>query len=655
VDPTALLPPDNSTQGFDNVAGALGVSSALVERYVSAASKVSRMAIGDAETPVTQTTYTAPIDLTQDHHAEGLPFGTRGGMRVDHHFPADATYRFVVTFLRDYNGVLFGGNTTGEQLEISVDGERVHLVDLDTEVESEGFTEITPLEMNVDVSAGPHSIGLAFVQQSYGPVEDVFQPFLRSTVSLTVTKEWTVLPHVGSVTVVGPYGVTGVADTPSRERIFECLPRTAAEEQPCATEIIRTLASRAFRRAATEADVESILPFYDQGHRKSGFEGGIEMALRRILSSPEFIFRFERDTTARDGENVAISGLELASRLSFFLWSSVPDEELIGVAVSGDLQNPATLEAQVRRMLADARSFALVENFAGQWLYLRNLASITPSLDEFPDFDDNLRQAFREETELFFESVVGEDRSVIDLLTADYTFVNERLARHYGIDGINGSHFRRVSLDGTRRRGLLGQGSVLMATSYATRTSPVLRGKWVLENLLGTPPPEPPPDVPALEERTRADVALGSVTLRELLEAHRANPACTSCHRMMDPIGFALENFDAVGAWRDKDGRTPIDASGQLADGAPLDGPESLRTALVGYSDQFVRTVTEKLLTYALGRGTDYRDMPVVREIVRDAADEDYRFSALVMGIVSSPPFQWRSSVERDTLAEGDR
>jgi hypothetical protein len=459
---------------------------------------------------------------------------------------------------------------------------------------------------------------------------------------------WTTVPHVGIVGVKGPYKTTGVGDTPSRRQVFACYPENAQKELPCAKEIISKLSRRAFRRPVTDQDMESLMGFYQQGRETGNFDEGIKAALQRILVSPEFIFRFEAEP-AKAGEVFRISDVELASRLSFFVWSSVPDDELMTLAVQGKLKDPAVLAKQVRRMLKDQRSKELVNNFAGQWLYLRNLQSVIPAAEEFPDYDDNLRQAFRQETELLFDSIVREDRNVIDLLTADYTFLNERLAKHYGIPGVYGSQFRRVSLGPDNpRRGLLGQGSVLTVTSLATRTSPVLRGKWILENILGTPPPEPPPNVPPLKENgprpnDKGTEVIEYPTVRQRMEEHRTNPVCASCHKMMDPIGFSLENFDAVGQWRTRDGRNPVDAAGQLVDGTRINGPADLRNALLGYSDQFVRTVTERLLTYGLGRGVEYYDMPVVRSVVRQAARDNYRFSSLIIGIVESAPFQMKS------------
>ena len=645
IDATALLPVDDSSSGFDNNADSLGVSPALMDRYLAAASKISRLAVGDATVAPSEKIYALPNDLTQNYHVEGLPFGTRGGALIRHNFPADGEYIIAVELSRGGGGVFAGvANTKGEELEVSVNSERVKLFNLQGGRAPEEDSDLAGLQVRTPVKAGLQAVGVTFIAKNYAPAEDTLQPYLRSMLPGAV---WTVTPHVGSITIKGPFKTEGVGDTASRRRIFTCRPASTQKEIACAKEIVATLARRAFRRPVTDQDLETLLVFYQGGRNKGTFDDGIEMALRRILASPEFMFRFEHEPLVKPGETYRLSDVELASRLSFFLWSSIPDDELMKQASQGKLKDPAVLQQQVRRMLADPRSKELVSNFAGQWLYLRNLQSLAPALEEFPDFDDNLRQAFRTETELFFDSIVHEDRSVLDLLTAGYTFVNERLARHYGIPNIYGSQFRRVALEAdSPRRGLLGQGSILMATSLATRTSPVLRGKWILENILGTPPPEPPPNVPALKENTRpidkSTETVQVLSVRQRMEEHRTNPVCASCHKMMDPIGFALENFDAVGQWRTQDGRIPVDASGQLVDGIKIDGPMQLRAALLGYSDQFLRTVTEKLLTYGLGRSVEYYDQPVIRSIVRDSARENYRFSSLILGIVKSTPFQMR-------------
>lgn len=649
VDVAALLPPDDSSFGFDNMANSLSVSSALLEGYLSAASKISRLAVGNTAVAPNQKTYAAPSDLSQNEHIAGLPFGTRGGLLVRHNFPADGEYRFQVALLRGTSEELYGRISKDEKLELSMDGERIKLFDIDAEeqgrIRIDNITQ--PLEVRIPVRAGLHSIGAAFIKRNYAPVEDVFSSaHLRSSITILDVSR-TEVPHVNSLTIGGPFQVTGVSETPSRRQIFSCYPASADLETRCANQIISTLTRRAFRRPTTSEDLEVLVGFYHEGRALGSFDAGIEMALRRILASPEFVFRAEREpANVKPGVPYRVSDVELASRLSFFLWSSIPDEELLKLAVQGRLKDPAVLEAQVRRMLADSRSSELVSNFVGQWLYLRNLPSITPALNEFPSFDDNLRQAFRRETEMFFESIIREDRSVVDLLTADYTFVNDRLAQHYGIPNVYGSQFRRVTLGtDSPRRGLLGQGSVLTVTSLPTRTSPVARGKWILENILGTPPPKPPPNVPPLDDTNKAASA-EVLSLRKRMESHRTNPTCAACHKIMDPIGFSLENFDGIGKWRTRDGSSQIDASGELVDGTKVDGPASLRQALMRYSNQFARTVTEKLLTYGLGRGLQYQDMPVVRSIAREAARDKYRFSSLILGIVKSAPFQMSTKVQ---------
>ena len=645
VDVSALLPPDDSSFGFDNIASSLGVSSSLLEAYLAAASKISRIAIGDTSVAPNQKTYVAPPDLSQTEHVEGLPFGTRGGMLIHHTFPVDGEYSFQLALLRGTSEELYGRSSKSEQMELSIDGQQIKLFDIDKE-EADRTRKVDgvtlPLEVRTQVTAGMHSVGVAFVKKNYAAAEDIFSSTrLRSSISvLDVSRS--VVPHISSVAVGGPYNISGVSDTASRRQIFTCRPASADAEARCAEQILSILARRAFRRPTNPDDITLLMGFYKEGRTKGNFDSGIEMALRRILASPDFLFRAEREpNNVKVGTSYRISDLELASRLSFFLWSSIPDDELLRVAGQGKLKDPVVMEAQVRRMLLDKRSSQLTTNFAGQWLYLLNLASITPDIQVFPAFDDNLRQAFRRETELFFDSIVNEDRSVIDLLTADYTFVNDRLAQHYGIPNIYGGQFRRVSLADSPRRGLLGQGSILTVTSLPTRTSPVARGKWVLENILGTPPPNPPANVPPLKVDGKVD--LDALSLRKRMELHRSNPTCASCHKIMDPIGFSLENFDAVGKWRTRDGGSTIDASGELVDGTKVNGPDSLRDGLLHYSDQFVRTMTERLLTYSLGRGAQYRDMPVVRSIVRQASQKNYKFSSLILGIVESQPFQMRT------------
>ena len=642
VDPATLLPADDSSRGFDNIAGSLTISPTLLETYVSAAAKVARMAVGFWKTP-TEATYIARTDSSQNLHLPGMPLGTRGGMAVRHVFPGDGDYTFTIRNL----GV--GTYIPGEQLELYIDGERVHGWKYTGMGAFRGMDAARDghLEVTLPVKAGSRLVGATFVATNFRPSLDVAKHFERKSLENGRVRELTTYPAIGALNIQGPFAATRATDSRSIRKVFTCRPSSAGEETPCAREILTVLARRAYRRPATTDDLDALMPFYEEGRARGTFEDGIELALRRILASPQFLIRVEREPVDNQpGLVYRVGDLELASRLSFFLWSSIPDDELIDAASRGALRDPAELERQVRRMLADPRSASLVENFAQQWLYLRNLATTAPAQAVFPDWDNELREAFIRETELLFESVMREDRNVVDLLTADYAFLNERLAKHYDIPGIYGSHFRRVQLgaDLDYRRGLLGQGSFLSVTwVQSNRTSPVKRGVWVLENILGTPPPEPPPNVPALEET--GDGPDRVLSLREQMTLHRDSPACASCHRIMDPIGFALENLSADAQWRLKDGGeggTPIDASAVLHDGTPVDGPVELRQALLRYSPQFVRTLTEKLMTYGLGRGVEYYDMPVVRSIVRDAAEDDYRFSSIVLGIVRSSPFQMR-------------
>jgi mono/diheme cytochrome c family protein len=655
IDATKFLPTDDSTHGFDNIAGALGVSPALLEAYMSAAGKISRLAIGDVSAP-SQVVYQVPEDTTQDYHVEGLPFGTRGGMLIKHEFPADGEYAFKVTTVKRGNmgnGRAFG-DVAGEKLEILLDGERVGLFDWDKEMATNrgSFYEPGTVDLKIPVKAGLHIVGVTFLATNYAPLDDHNQHFLRTTIETGGIPGFTFFPHVGSVRISGPFNAKGAQDTPSRRRIFICHPASQSEETACAKKIVANLARRAYRRPATDQDIEVLMSFYQAGRNKKDFEFGIESALQRILAEPEFLFRKEHEpSNVKEGEPWRISDLELASRLSFFLWSTIPDDPLLALASQGKLHDPRVLEQQVRRMLADERSESLVVNFTGQWLNLRGLQSQSPVTMLFPDWDDNLRQSLRREVELLFASVVREDRSIVDLLDANYTFLNERLARHYGIPNIYGEQFRRVTLpaDMDVRRGLLGKGALLTISSQAGRTSPVQRGKWFLQTFLGVSPPDPPPNVPALKPK-ESGLAGGNVgrepTMREMMEQHRANPVCAACHKIMDPIGFSLENFDAIGHYRTQDGGSPIDPSGMLVDGTKLDGPASLRQALLKYKEAYVRTVTEKLMTYAIGRGMEYYDMPLVRAIVRDAARDDYRFSSLVLGIVRSQAFQMNMKVK---------
>ena len=639
-----LLPADDTSYGFDNIAGVLGVSPTLMDRYLAAARKISRLAVASPVPSPTAETFRIASDLGQDTRIEGLPFGTRGGMLVDYNFPEDAEY--VIEVMPD--GPL---RVEPHDLEITIDGERVELLSVGEEPDPDAprglfAMQTQALEVRVPVTAGPHEVGVTFLRKTAAEPEGLRKLYLRPFTGEGSGGDSRYQPYVESVTIAGPYESSGarpIDETPSRERIFTCHPdRNSAEteEIACATEILSTIARRAFRRPVSDEDIDRLLVFYERGRDGGSFDNGIEMALRRLLVSPEFLFRVERDPDGLGpGDNYRISDLELASRLSFFLWNSIPDDELLAAAERGELGDSATFEAQVERMLADPKSEALTTSFAGQWLMLRNAAAVQPDEDLFPDFGEGLRQGFRRETELLFDSVLRENRSVLDLLAADYTFVNERLARHYGIPGIRGSHFRRIQLDEEARGGLLGHGSILTVTSYGNRTSPVNRGKWVLENILGTPPPPPPPNVPELETGEGGE----TLSMREAMEAHRANPVCASCHQLMDPVGLSLENFDAIGRWRDRsETRLPIDAAGELPDGTEYEGPAGLKAALLRSPDRFVTTVTEKLLTYALGRGVEYYDAPTVRAIVREAALDDYRLSTLIKGVVRSTPFQMR-------------
>ena len=713
VDAAALLPADDTGHGFDNLAGTLALSPVLMERYLSAARRISRLAVGDPTIGpgFTSQVYGVPITMAQnDRMSEDLPFGSRAGLAVRHHFPLDGEYLVTIRLKRSVYEYIVNLDEVHD-LDLRIDGRRVARFTVggaapgrpapvtfsgtfvaagESEFPSQDWDDYrtgadADLTLRVPVRAGRRVVGVSFVGKSWEQ-EGVLQPPLREY-GATVTETTDTSPRpegpgVESVAIDGPYAATGPGETASRARIFVCRPdgdpgagrgprreaqagladRTSpdgeagledgtgaggqgsrAREDACAREILGTLARRAWRRPVEDADLEPLFAFYRMGRAADGFEAGIRMALERLLIDPEFLFRIERDPEGiAPGVPYGLADLELASRLSFFLWSSIPDDELLDAAARGRLSDPAERERQVRRMLADSRSRALVDNFAGQWLSLRSVEGIAPDPNLFPDFDENLREALRRETELFVESHLREDRNVVDLLRADYSFLNERLARHYGITGVTGSHYRRVTLPDDRRGGLLGQGSILAATSYGNRTSPVLRAKWLLENVLGTPPAPPPPDIPPLPGGGAAGEPR---TVRERLAQHRRNAACAICHAPMDPLGFALENFDAVGAWRTRDAGLPVDASAVLADGTTaFDGPAGLRQVLLDRSEQFVETVTEKLLTYALGRGIEHYDRPVIRAITRAAAEDDYRWSSLILGIVESTPFRMRRS-----------
>jgi hypothetical protein len=642
VDVRSLLPADDSAFGFDNNADLLVVSPSLLERYLSAADRVSALAVGDPSTAPGSETYHTRGDQSQSQQLEGLPLGTVGGIGVRHTFPLDGEYQFQVALTRT-NLEATRGLELPHQLEIAIDGERVFLGTIGGEAEAGQTGTVTEksdatdarLRVRVAVKAGPRLVTATFIRK-IAENTNRLRPFLRSNAG---TYDSTGRPHVKSLTVTGPFNPTGPGDTPSRRRIFICRPTspaTATAEEACARRILTTLARRAYRRPVGEGDVAPLLTFYREGRRKGTFETGVQLALRRLLASPTFVFRVEEDpANVANGAVYRVSDVELASRLSFFLWSSMPDEALFDLAAANRLHVPAVLEAQVRRMLADPKADALVENFAGQWLQIRNLQNIAPNTDEFPDFDNNLRDAFRRETELFFRSVMREDRNVLDLMTADYTFVNERLAKHYGLPNVYGSQFRRVTLADDTRRGLLGKGSVLLVTSHADRTAPTLRGKWILENLLGTPPPAPPGNVPPFEQTAGPKPR----TIRERMEIHRANPSCAGCHRSMDALGFTLENFNAVGAFRTRDAGYDVNAHGTMADGEAVAGVAGLRAALLKHPEVFVETLTGKLMNYGLGRGLQYYDVPVIRGVLRESASSDNRFSSIILGIVKSTPF----------------
>jgi mono/diheme cytochrome c family protein len=641
VDATKFLPADDSTRGFDNIAGALTLSPALMEAYLSAAGKISRLAIGNITAP-TQAVFEVPADTAQNYHIEGLPFGTRGGILIKYQFPVDGEYTFKVKGVTGYFQAVLGG-VKGEQLEVTIDGERVKLFDWDREISN--TTGNGRSTQKIPVKAGLHTVGVTFVATNDIPGSEMDRPFQRTMNTPGSIPGFLFYPHVGQVWIEGPYEAKGASDTASRNKIFTCRPKTQADEPACARTILSTLIKHAYRRPSTNEDLAAAMQFYQSGRSEGkSFDDGIEAGLQRILADPEFVYRGEAEpASVAAGKTYRISDLALASRLSFFLWSSVPDDELIDLAVSGKLKDPAIVEKQVKRMLGDPKSQALVSNFTGQWLSVRSLAASEPVVNIFPDFDDNLRAAYKKEVELFFASIVQEDRSIMDLLTANYTFVNERLAKHYGIPNIYGPQFRRVELPAAldARRGLLGKGALLTATSNAARTSPVARGKWYLQTFLGVSPPDPPPDVPAIKERAPDSTGNTRIpTMRETMALHTTNPTCATCHKIFEPMGLALENFDAVGAWRTMDGASEIDPKGVMVDGTKLEGVSSLRDVLVGRSDQFARVVAEKMLIYALGRGVEYQDMPQVRAIVRDAATSKYKFSSLVMSIVKSDAFR---------------
>jgi hypothetical protein len=659
IDVNDLLPSDGGDFGFDNVATALTTTPLLLERYLTAALRIAELAVGDAEAEPGTVTFSIGTVVTQRQHVEGLPLGTRGGELVEYSFPADGEYEFygrlLDTVAEGYVGV--EGHETPYQFIVTVDGEQVFEAPIGGKQDHESSSKnivISRAEIDkrlisprIKVTAGPHEVGFTFIERPTQE-QNMWQPVLRDSLEAHNPSG---IPRLRTGNIVGPYSVTGVSDTPARKKLFTCKPpnpTSVAKESACAVEILSAVARRAFRRPVTASDIKRPMEFYNDARQTGGdFNAGIRAGLARILASPKFVFRAEEDPVSlAAGAPHRVSDLELASRLSFFLWSSIPDDELLNLATAGRLREPRVLEAQVRRMISDDRAESLMTQFTGQWLQLRNLDKVTPDLLMFPDFDDNVRQAFRRETELFFTSIVRENRSALDLLNADYTFVNERLARHYGMKDVYGSRFRRVTVTDPNRRGLLGQGSFLSLTSVANRTSPVLRGKFVISNLLNTPPLPPPAVVPTLEESKPKD---HPSTVRGQLELHRTNPVCASCHRNIDPVGFALENFDAVGQWQTATTEgLKIDSAGVLADGTPIDGPVALRKAMTARPEVFVGTVTEKLMIYALGRGLEPVDMPVVRSILRGAAKNNYTMQALILGIVQSSPFQMRTKLSNN-------
>ena len=642
VDVTPYLPPDTLTLGFDNLAESQSFSPALLQGYLRAASAISRLAIGDRHAAATSATYRVPSTESQMRTVAGAPFGSRGGVSVIHTFPADGTYRFELTLVRTVSGELFGNTAIlmaakNELLELSINGERAAMLEVDKGMGDEAAGGLTVKTPPLSVMAGPQRITAAFVPRSIGPVDDLIAPIDQTLIDTRIGTGFgiTALPHLKDMTVTGPIEVTGVSDTPSRRRIFSCRPTTA--EQRCATQIVQDLGTRAYRGPLGAADLDELMKFYEQGRKEGDFESGIQMSVQAVLANPRFLFRVE-PVPAAAAAPYRIGDFDLASRLSFFLWATVPDSELLAAAKGGALKTRAGLEKQVRRMLIDRRSETLATRFWSQWLRLQDVDKMRPDGVTYPQWDSSLSASFRRETELFFDNLVREDRNVLELLTADYTFVDERLARHYGFGGVTGPQFRRVSLP-ENRRGILTHGSILLLTSVADRTSPVQRGKWVMQVLLGSPPPPPPPNVPTLDN-TKPIAAGRLLTVRERMAQHRANPACTSCHRVIDPIGLSLENFDVTGQYRIKDNGTPIDASGQLYDGTTLNGPSGLVAALVKRKTTVLTTFTESLMTYALGRRVEYFDLPTVRAIVADAEKHDFRASSFILGIVTSDAFR---------------
>jgi hypothetical protein len=646
VDVNAFLPPDTMSGGYDNIADVQQFSPTLMEGYLRAASKISALAVGDKNATPSEATYKVPRTESQMRHIDGTPWGTRGGVAIDHTFPADGEYTFRIMLHGTPTGQLFGSVARrDEQLEVSINGDRVALLDVDwkmTETDKNGLNLTTP---RIFIKAGPQHVAAAFIQKFDGVIDDLMSPidYTLSDTEYGDNAGIYVLPHIRDFSITGPMKVTGVSETPSRRRIFICRPLSLSEEIPCARKIVQNLANDAYRRPANGEDVESLMEFYGEGRKGKDFESGVRLAIQAMLASPKFVFRLEGEpSTVRPGQSYRLSDLDLASRLSFFLWGAPPDAELLKVASANTLHVPATLDKQVKRMLADPRAEALSTRFASQWLRLQDVEKLHPDALLFPAFDDELTKSYVKETQHFFNSVVREDRNVLDLLTADYSYINERIAKVYGIPNIVGDEFRRVTLPESRR-GILGQGSILMQTAVADRTSPVQRGKWIMEVLLGSPPPPPPPNVPAFDE-TSANQGGKPLSTRERMEEHRKNPACMSCHRVIDPIGLSLENFDTIGAWRIKDNGVSVETTGTLYDGTKIDGPGGLREALLNHSEAVIRNFTDNLMSYALGRRIEYYDQPTIRTIVKKAAANGNHFSSFVLGVVNSPAFEMRTA-----------
>lgn len=642
VDVSSFLPLDTKSANFDNIADVQMPSTTVVEGYLRAAGQISRLALGDPEAEIGNTIYRMPRVASQKEQVEGAPFGTRGGISVVHNFPADGKYVFHIMPYNAVEGEVFGRTYGEEQIEVSIDGERVALLTIDRWMHESEPSGLNMRTDSIQVSAGPHRVTAAFVRQFEGDLDDLIRPIDHTLADgqIGIGYGVTTQQHLQRMTVLGPFEVTGVSDTPTRRLVFSCRPTAPGEERPCAESIVERLAERAYRRDVNDDDIAGLMQFYDQGAESRGFEGGVRLALQAILASPHFIFRMEEAPEGVDpGEVYEIEDGDLASRLSFFLWGSPPDDQLIELAADGDLSKDRVLEEQVIRMLNDERAEALASRFAAQWLRLQDLEKIRPDALSYPYYDQTLADAMHRETELLFDYIRKDDRPIGELLTADYTFVNERLARHYGIPGVLGTDFRKVEYPDETRRGLLGHGSILTLTSHAGRTSPVLRGKWVMEVLLGSPPPPPPPNVPELEETEGAEDGR-FLTVRERMEMHRANPACSSCHNVIDPIGLAFENFDVTGAWRARDGGNLVDPTSELYDGSPINGVADLRNAIMKRPEVFYRIFTENMMAYALGRRVEYYDQPSIRAITREAAEEEYRLSAFVLGIVNAPAFR---------------